>query len=101
MSNTASSNSPSRTPEAATTRKVGRPPVVLTADTWKSVTEALASKTDLPSLATVAGVSVPTARKLLAAKFGDRIVFARGRTGGVTLQAARRGGKGGKAPKIL
>lgn len=76
------------------TRPVGRPPVVLTADTWIAVTEALAAKTNLAVLADTALVSVPTMRKLLSDKYGSRIQFERGRKGGVTLVAARRGRKG-------
>ena len=69
---------------------VGRPPVVLTAQTWDAVTRALASKSNLSTLAETAEVSVPTMRKLLAERFGKRVQFARGRAGGVTLVAARR-----------
>lgn len=79
---------------------VGRPPVVLTKETWSQVTEALRSKTNLATLADTAMVSVPTMRKLLGERFGDRINFARGRNGGVTLVAARRGGAK-KGPRIL
>ena len=75
------------------TRSVGRPPVVLTAQTWHLVTAQLASKSNLVALSGVAAVSVPTMRKLLAEKFGGRIQFERGRIGGVTLVAARRGRK--------
>ena len=71
------------------TRPVGRPPVVLTADTWEQVTDALASKSNLSVLADVAMVSVPTMRKLLEQQFGNRVQFERGRNGGVTLAAAR------------
>jgi hypothetical protein len=71
------------------TRPVGRPPVVLTAETWEQVTDALASKSNLSVLADTAMVSVPTMRKLLAEKYGNRVQFERGRNGGVTLVAAR------------
>lgn len=71
-------------------RPVGRPPVILTTDTWSLVTDALASKARLADLADTAEVSVPTMRRLLAEQFGDRVVFERGRAGGVTLMAARR-----------
>ena len=64
------------------------------------MTEALRSKTNLATLADTAMVSVPTMRKLLGERFGDRINFARGRNGGVTLVAARRGGTK-KGPRIL
>ena len=76
------------------TRPVGRPPVVLTAQTWDQVTEALASKSNLTTLADVAMVSVPTMRKLLSEQFGNRVQFERGRNGGVTLVAAKRGRRG-------
>jgi hypothetical protein len=79
-------------------RPVGRPPVILTGDTWSLVTDALASKARLADLAGTASVSVPTMRRLLADRFGDRVCFERGRTGGVTLVAARtRKGKRSKA----
>jgi len=81
---------PSASNKSAKKRPVGRPPVILTADTWNLVTDALASKSRLSDLADTAEVSVPTMRRLLADKFGDRVVFERGRTGGVTLIAARR-----------
>lgn len=80
---------------APATRSAGRPPVVLTAQTWTAVTQSLASqnKSDLVTLSAVASVSVPTMRKLLAEKFGSRILFERGRRGGVTLVAQRKGCK--------
>lgn len=72
-------------------RPVGRPPVILTADTWASVTDALAVQSNLAELSQIASVSVPTMRKLLDQKFGNRVQFERGRNGGVSLVAARRG----------
>lgn len=78
---------------APATRSAGRPSVVLTAQTWTTVTQSLASQSDLVTLSAVASVSVPTMRKLLAEKFGSRIQFERGRRGGVTLVAQRKGRK--------
>ena len=82
-------------PAAVVKNPVGRPPMVLNAQTWTSVTNALATQSKLSALAEIAAVSVPTMRRLLTAQFGDRVQFARGRNGGVTLAAA----KGGKRTK--
>jgi hypothetical protein len=94
------SNNATTVKNPSASNPVGRPPVVLTKETWSQVTEALRSKTNLATLADTAMVSVPTMRKLLGERFGDRINFARGRNGGVTLVAARRGGTK-KGPRIL
>ena len=93
--NTSMSNAPATviSNPATSTLPVGRPPVVLNAQTWDAVTTALAAKSKLSVLAECADVSVPTMRKLLAEKFGARVQFERGRIGGVTLVAARRGRK--------
>jgi len=69
--------------------RVGRPPLTLNAQTWDAITASLAVQSDLTELAEIAECSVPTMRKLLAEKFGDRVAFRRGRTGGVSLVAAR------------
>lgn len=94
------SNNATTVKNPSASNPVGRPPVVLTKETWSQVTEALRSKTNLATLADTAMVSVPTMRKLLSERFGDRVNFARGRNGGVTLVAARRGGAK-KGPRIL
>ena len=94
------SNNATTVKNPSASNPVGRPPVVLTKETWSQVTEALRSKTNLATLADTAMVSVPTMRKLLGERFGDRINFARGRNGGVTLVATRRGGTK-KGPRIL
>jgi hypothetical protein len=60
----------------------------LTADTWEQVTEALVQKSNLTVLADTANVSIPTMRKLLSNRYGHRIKFQRGRSGGVTLISA-------------
>ena len=87
------SNNATTVKNPSASNPVGRPPVVLTKETWSQVTEALRSKTNLATLADTAMVSVPTMRKLLAEKYGNRVQFERGRNGGVTLVAARRGRK--------
>lgn len=73
----------------ATKNRVGRPPLTLNATTWAAVTNALAVQSDLSELAEIAECSVPTMRKLLADKYGNRVQFTRGRNGGVSLVAAR------------
>jgi hypothetical protein len=89
MSNKTSNNGKNQS-ASNTTRPVGRPPVVLNAQVWGTVAAALKEQSNLATLAESASVSVPTMRRLLAEKYGSRIVFARGRNGGVTLQAAKR-----------
>lgn len=90
MSNNASTvKNPSASNKKGVKRPVGRPPVILTAQTWESVTDALAVQSNLAELSQIAAVSVPTMRKLLGEKFGNRVQFERGRNGGVTLAAAR------------
>lgn len=74
---------------AATNNRVGRPPLTLNAQTWDAVTSALSVQSDLAELADIAECSVPTMRRLLSDKFGTRVQFRRGRTGGVSLTAAR------------
>lgn len=91
MSNNASTVKNPSASNSKVKRPVGRPPVILTADTWASVTDALAVQSNLAELSQIASVSVPTMRKLLDQKFGNRVQFERGRNGGVSLVAARRG----------
>lgn len=52
---------------------------------WDFVTVQLASgqMNKLCQFATLVNVSRPTAKKLLVAQFGTRIIFSRGRTGGM------------------
>jgi len=45
----------------------------------------------LKSIATSWGVSAPTAMKILAAHYGDRLIAKRGRTGGLVLRTASAG----------
>jgi hypothetical protein len=54
---------------------------------WDSVTSALTSgqMTKIEQFATQYGVSRPTAKKMLADKYGSAIVFNRGRAGGIVF----------------
>tara|TARA_R100001510_G_C7655602_1_gene214845 strand:+ start:878 stop:1132 length:255 start_codon:yes stop_codon:yes gene_type:complete len=52
----------------------------------------------VPMLAAKAGVSVPTMRRHLAETFGDRMIFRRGRTGGLTLTPATPEAEADTAP---
>jgi|APGre2960657404_1045060.scaffolds.fasta_scaffold26047_2 hypothetical protein len=54
---------------------------------WDSVTSALSSgqMTKIEQFATQYGVSRPTAKKMLADKYGSAIVFNRGRAGGIVF----------------
>jgi len=56
----------------------------LTVD-WTATEEKLANGEihKIEQFAAMIGVSRPTAKKLLAAQFGNRIVFTRGRSGGI------------------
>lgn len=68
---------------------MGRPKSTINL-TLSMVEEAFANgRVTLSMLADAAGVSVPTMRKHLAATFGDRITFRRGRTGGMTLSSRK------------
>jgi hypothetical protein len=68
---------------------MGRPKSTIVL-TNSSIEEAFANgRVTLAMLATAGGVSVPTMRKHLAATFGDRITFRKGRTGGLTLTSKK------------
>ena len=57
---------------------------------WNAVTSALSSgqMTKIEQFATQYGISRPTAKKMLADKYGTQIVFNRGRAGGIVLNPA-------------
>ena len=52
---------------------------------WNAVTTALSSgqMTKIEQFASQYGVSRPTAKKMLADKYGNNIIFNRGRAGGI------------------
>jgi DNA-binding IscR family transcriptional regulator len=54
---------------------------------WDSVTAALTNgqMTKIEQFATQYGISRPTAKKMLAEKYGNAIVFNRGRAGGIVF----------------
>lgn len=57
---------------------------------WNAVTSALTSgqMTKIEQFATQYNISRPTAKKMLAEKYGNAIVFNRGRAGGIVFNPA-------------